>query len=460
MEQRHVLLVTFPAQGHINPSLQFAKKLIKMGIHVTFATSISARRRMAAPTVTKGLTFFAFSDGFDDGYKLGDDANIFMDAMRSHGSTALRDAIATAAEEGRPITSLVYTLLLPWATEVARELHIPSAHLWIQPATVFSIYYHYFNGFSDEISENSDNPGWKIEIPGAPPLSKTDLPSFLLPSSSEVQNFALPTFKEQFDALDAEPGKPKVLVNTFDSLEVEALGAFDRYKLIGVGPLIPSAFVDGEDPSDKSFGGDLFKKSDGCIEWLTSQPQSSVVYVSFGSLLRLPKAQMEEIAAGLLLSGRPFLWVVRAVATEEEEEKLSCLEELDKIGKIVTWCSQLDVLTHPSLGCFVTHCGWNSTLESLSCGVPVVAFPRWTDQGTNAKLIEDVWRTGVRVRANEDGIVESEEIWRCVEEVMDGGFKSVEFRRNASKWKGLAREAAAENGSSTINLKAFLDHAC
>ncbi|XP_047975762.1 UDP-glycosyltransferase 75C1-like [Salvia hispanica] len=454
MEQRHVLLVTFPVQGHVNPSLQFAKNLIKMGIHVTFATSISARRRAAD---TKGLTFLAFSDGFDDGFKLGDDTNKFKETMRKNGSKALRDAIAAAAEEGRPVTCLVNTLLLPWATEVARELHIPSALLWIQPATVLCIYYHFFNGFSDEINEKSDNPGWKIEIPGAPPLSKTDLPSFLLPSSPSDARAA---FKEQFDALDAEPSKPKVFVNTFDSLEAEALASIDRYELIGVGPLIPSAFSRGEDPSEKSFVADLFEKSDGCIEWLNSKPQSSVVYVAFGSLLMLPKAQTEEIAAGLLHSGRPFLWVMRGEEKEkeEEEEKLSCLEDLEKIGKIVTWCSQLEVLTHPSLGCFVTHCGWNSTLESLSCGIPVVAFPHWTDQGTNAKMLEDVWRTGARVRGGEDGIVKTEEIWRCVEEVMDGGVKSVEFRHNASKWKGLAREAAAENGTSTMKLKAFLDH--
>ncbi|XP_047964750.1 UDP-glycosyltransferase 75C1-like [Salvia hispanica] len=456
MEQRHVLLVTLPAQGHVNPSLQLAKKLIKMGIHVTFATCISARRRLAD---TKGLTFLAFSDGFDDGFKLGDDANKFNETMRSNGSTALRGAIAAAAEEGRPVTCLVTTLLLHWATEVARELHIPRALLWVQPATVLCIYYHYFNGFSDEINEKSENPGWKIEIPGAPPLSKADIPSVLLPSSPELDKIPLPAFKEQFDLLDAEPGKAKVLVNTFDSLEAEALGVFDRYELIRVGPLIPSAFIGGEDPSEeKLFGGDLYEKSDDCIEWLNSKAQSSVVYVAFGSLLRLPKPHMEEIAAGLLRSGRPFLWVTRGEEKEKEEEKLSCLEDLDKIGKIVTWCSQLEVLTHPSLGCFVTHCGWNSTLESLSCGVPVVAFPRWTDQGTNAKMIEDVWRIGVRVRGNEDGIVKSEEIWRCVEEVMDGGVKSVEFRNNASKWKELAREAVAENGSSTINLKAFLDH--
>ena len=143
--------------------------------------------------------------------------------------------------------------------------------LWIHPATVFTIYYHYFKGFSDEITEKSDNPGWKIQIPGAPPLSKTDLPSVLLPSSSETHNFAFAAFKEQFDLLDAQPGKPKVLVNTFDSLEAEALAVFGRYELIAIGPLIPSAFIGGEAPSEeKSFGADLFEKSETAVIFLIS----------------------------------------------------------------------------------------------------------------------------------------------------------------------------------------------
>ncbi|KAG6393434.1 hypothetical protein SASPL_147675 [Salvia splendens] len=356
----------------------------------------------------KGLTFLGFDDGYDDGFKLSGDTKKFMTSIRSNGSKALRDAIAAAAEEGHPVTCLVYSLILPWATEVAQN----------------------------------PNPRSSAALQNR---------SSLLPSSSELDNSAIAASKEQFDLLDAEPGKPKVLVNTFDSLEAEALSALDCYELISIGPLIPSAFIGGEDPSENSFGSDLFEKSDCCIEWLNSKPQSSVVYVSFGSLLRLPKAQKEEIAGGLLRSRRPFLWVMRD--SEEEEEKLSCSEDLDKIGKIVTWCSQLEVLTHQSLGCFVTHCGWNSTLGSLSCGVPVVGFPGLADQGTNAKMIEDVWRIGVRVRGNEDGIVESREIWRCVEEVMDGGLKSLEYRQNANKWKGLAGEAVAENGNWGVARK-------
>ncbi|KAK9932979.1 hypothetical protein M0R45_020195 [Rubus argutus] len=82
---------------------------------------------------------------------------------------------------------------------------------------------------------------------------------------------------------------------------------------------------------------------------------------------------------------------------------------------IVPWCSQLEVLSNPSLGCFVTHCGWNSSLESMVYGVPVVAFPQLTDQCTNAKMIEDMWKTGVRVEPNEEGVVVGEELKRCLD---------------------------------------------
>lgn len=463
MVQPHVLLVTFPAQGHINPCLQFAKRLIRMGIEVTFATSVFAHRRMAkttTSTLSKGLNFAAFSDGYDDGFKADEhDSQHYMSEIKSCGSETLKDIILKSSDEGRPVTSLVYSLLLPWAAKVAREFHIPCALLWIQPATVLDIYYYYFNGYEDAIKGSTNDPNWCIQLPRLPLLKSQDLPSFLLSSSNEEKySFALPTFKEQLDTLDVEEN-PKVLVNTFDALEPKELKAIEKYNLIGIGPLIPSTFLDGKDPLDSSFCGDLFQKSNDYIEWLNSKANSSVVYISFGSLLNLSKNQKEEIAKGLIEIKKPFLWVIRDQENgkgDEKEEKLSCMMELEKQGKIVPWCSQLEVLTHPSIGCFVSHCGWNSTLESLSSGVSVVAFPHWTDQGTNAKLIEDVWKTGVRLKKNEDGVVESEEIKRCIEMVMDGGEKGEEMRRNAQKWKELAREAVKEGGSSEMNLKAFV----
>ncbi|CAI0459492.1 unnamed protein product [Linum tenue] len=108
-------------------------------------------------------------------------------------------------------------------------------------------------------------------------------------------------------------------------------------------------------------------------------------------------------------------------------------------------CPQLEVLDHHAVGCFVTHCGWNSTLEALSLGVPMVAMPQWTDQGTNAKYIEDVWKIGVR------GVVE-----KCLREVMEGK-KGEEMKSNAKKWKRVMEEAVSEGGSSNKNINEFVD---
>lgn len=127
------------------------------------------------------------------------------------------------------------------------------------------------------------------------------------------------------------------------------------------------------------------------------------------------------------------------------------------IGLVVGWCSQTAVLAHPSVGCFVTHCGWNSTLESLESGVPVVAFPQFADQCTTAKLVEDVWGIGVRVKGDEEGLVDGNEMRRCLEKVMGGGEDADEMRRNAARWKTLAVDAAKEGGPSDLNLKGFME---
>ncbi|KAA8527885.1 hypothetical protein F0562_035246 [Nyssa sinensis] len=449
-----ILLVTFPGQGHINPSLQFAKRLIRMGVKVTFATSVSVIRRVTTTTPTlEGLDFASFSDGYDDGITLADDVETFMSDFKIRGSQAVAELITSRADKGCPVTRVVYTTLVPWVAQVAYDLHITSTLLWIQPATMFDVYYYYFNGYGDVIRNNGNDLSSLIQLPGLPVLSIGDLPSFLLPSNSH--NYALPLFKQHLDILDAETN-PQVLVNTIDALEHEPLRAIQKFNMTAVGPLIPAAFLDGKDPSDTSSVLDLFQKSSDYVDWLNSKPESSVVYVSFGSISILSKQQTEEIACGLLESNRPFLWVVRP-SGKQEEVNLSCREELQQQGMIVPWCSQVEVLSHPSLGCFVTHCGWNSSLESLVSGVPTVAFPQWTDQGTNAKLITDVWKTGVRVTAGEGGLVSSDEIKRCIEMVMGSGERGEEMRRNAKKWKDLAREAVKEGGSTDMNLKAFVN---
>ncbi|OWM84235.1 UDP-glycosyltransferase 75C1-like [Punica granatum] len=455
----HFLIVSFPSQGLINPSLQFAKRLLRLGAHVTFATSISANRQMRKSTETiEGLSYIGFSDGFDDGSDMGaHDLEQFMAELKRHGSDTLRQLIENNLKEGREFTHVFYTTIVPWVADVASFLRLPSTLIWAQPATVLDIYYYYFSGYGDAIANARADHSSPIQLTGLPPLTGRDIPSFFTPGNH--YNFSLPLMKRHLEILDEQRDhNPKVLVNTFDALEEGPLRAIDKLNMVAIGPLLPSAFLDGHDPSDTSFGGDLFRDSRNYIEWLNTKPKASVIYVSFGSISVLSKQQKDEMARGLTASSRPFLWVIRKSGEEgkEDDEELIGREDLERQGMIVPWCSQVEVLSHPSVGCFVTHCGWNSTFESLACGVPVVAFPQWTDQHTNAKLVEDVWKTGVRVEMK-DGIVKGEEIRRCLDLVVGGGEKGEEMRRNANKWKDLAREAAREGGSSDKNLRAFLD---
>ncbi|KAH1096156.1 hypothetical protein J1N35_013077 [Gossypium stocksii] len=343
MSQPHFLLVTFPAQGHINPTLQFAKHLIRIGVRVTFITCISARRRMTKVPTAQGLTFLTFSDGYDDGFQLGDDVDHYRSELRRRGKEAISEFITSSENEGKPVTCIVYTMFIHWATEVALKHHIPTALLWTQPATVFDIYYFYFNGYESTIKAQADetNPRRSIKLPGLPLLDTRDLPSFV--TASNVYRWALSLFQEQMDVL-ADESNPKILVNTFDALEHEALNAIENFNMIGIGPLIPSSFLNSNDSLDNSLRTDLFQSdSKDYLQWLDSKPKSAVVYVSFGSIAVLTKQQVEEIARALISSRRPFLWV--------DHEELVCFVFEPHLSISISINAFLSCLNHSLVSC-------------------------------------------------------------------------------------------------------------
>ncbi|KAK9141020.1 hypothetical protein Scep_010701 [Stephania cephalantha] len=226
----HCVVITFPLQSHINPALQFAKRLANSGARVTFLLAVSAHRRISNNTSTNlintssPITFLPFSDGYDDGIKSGDDGKNFMLEFKNRATEALTDLVRASEEESCPVTCLVYTLLLPWAAEVATSLGVSSTFLlWIQPALVFDLYYYYFNGFKDEIMKVVNNDVDAVELPGLPcKLTCADLPSFFVPSNAYSAS-TLAIFEEQFEILKSTAAPPRVFVNTFDELEPEAL---------------------------------------------------------------------------------------------------------------------------------------------------------------------------------------------------------------------------------------------
>ncbi|PKA63432.1 Cyanidin 3-O-rutinoside 5-O-glucosyltransferase [Apostasia shenzhenica] len=472
-QQPHFLVVTFPVQGHLNPGRHLAKSLVRAvaadggSARITFSTTISAHRRMF-PSISSPdeevqdgeITYLPFSDGNDEGSgsrKLG--LQQYMSQFKIHGPRNLTNIICDLAAGGRPVTCVIYTLLFQWVAEVARRLGITSVQYWIQPATVLAICYRLLiHGYQDLIAVHSKDQSFTVTIDGLPPLQIRDLPTFFTITDPEDKLFYfLMAYRGTLEAMESgEIGagpKQKVLVNTFDELEPAALASMEEHlDLITIGPAMPLEIEENSTAATR----DMFREDEsGYMKWLNEQMEKSVVYVSFGSNLVLKKEQMDEVWRGLTESGRPYLWVVRKDSRVDWSDEGELRDE-EKKGIIVEWCSQLRVLSHSAVGCFVTHGGWNSTLESLACGVPAVAVPQWADQTTNAWMLDREWGTGLRAEVRQDGVVEAEELRRLVEIVMGEGERGAEIRRKAEIWKERARKAIDEGGSSDRNLKAFV----
>lgn len=222
-----------------------------------------------------------------------------------------------------------------------------------------------------------------------------------------------------------------------------------------IGPMVPSSYLDGRIEGDKGYGASLWEPlSEECLKWLKTKPSKSVIYISFGSMVSLTPKQMEEMTYALIDSNMSYLWVVRE--TEKCKLPKRFIESTNGKGLIVSWCNQLETLANQAIGCFVTHCGWNSTLEGLSLGVPMLAMPQWSDQMTDAKFIDEIWKIGVRPKLDKFGIVRKEELLFCLKEVM-GGERSYEIRRNAREWKNLAKKAISGGGSSDKSINEFVN---
>ncbi|KAK7273039.1 hypothetical protein RIF29_14085 [Crotalaria pallida] len=459
----HVLLVSYPAQGHINPLLRLAKSIAAKGLFVTFVTTedvgkdIRAANSIAHESVTpvgEGfLKFEFFEEGLvpDDPIKENPTDHI---AHTEHvGRKFISQMIEKHESTNHPISCIINNPFYPWVSDAAAEHDIPSAVLWTQSVAIFIVYHHYFHKLVPFPSDTE--PCIDVQLPSLL-LKYNEIPDFLLPTTS----FPLlrTIILEQFKYLS----KPFcVLVDSFEELEHDSINYISKFVPIisSVGPLFKN---NPKAPSTTDIRGDFFKP-DNCIEWLNSRPSSSVVYISFGSLVHLPQKQVDEIAYGLVNSKVSFLWVLKLppkdwVGLQPHVLPDGFLEETSDKGKVVQWSPQEQVLAHPSVSCFLTHCGWNSTMEALASGVPVLTFPTWGDQVTNAKFLVDVFEVGVRLGYTqaENKLVTRDEVEKCLLEATVGA-KAEELKKNAFKWKEAAGAAVAVSGSSHQNLDAFVE---
>jgi hypothetical protein len=249
-----------------------------------------------------------------------------------------------------------------------------------------------------------------------------------------------------------------VIINTFDAFEARALKALKSGLCLPEGET-PPLFCIGPMISPPSKGDD--ERGSLCLSWLDSQPSQSVVFLCFGSMGRFPKAQLNEIAIGLEKSEQRFLWVVRS---DVDSEKLSLdellpegfLERTKEKGMVVrNWAPQGAILRHNSVGGFVTHCGWNSVLEAVCEGVPMIAWPMYAEQRLNRLIMVEEMKVALKLYET-NGFVSGAELGERVKELMESNH-GVEIRERILKMKISAKEARGGGGSSLVDLKRLGD---
>jgi len=290
-------------------------------------------------------------------------------------------------------------------------------------------------------------------ITGLSNIRRRDLP-FIRVSSLDDILFDFLKFEAQ-DCLKSSA----IIMNTFEELDEEGLEVLRVHNpnIYTIGPLdlLGSHFPEKE----KGFmpvGSSLWKSDTSCLTWLNKWEHNSVVYVNFGSIAVMTEQQLKEFAWGLANSKLPFLWIKREDVVTDESASLpqEFFDEIKNRGYITNWCMQEKVLSHPSLGVFLTHCGWNSTLEAIYAGVPMICWPFFTDQLTNSRYVCANWEIGMEI--NRD--VKREEITELVTEMIMGE-KGKEIRHKSLEWKKKAIKATNVGGSSYNNFHKLIKKA-
>lgn len=275
-----------------------------------------------------------------------------------------------------------------------------------------------------------------------PPLKVKDLPS-------EASHVALAAVIKE-----AKSYHLGFIFNTFKELEGSFLDQFSRslpcIPIYPIGPLhkYSSTCTDRKLNEDHS----------SMINWLNTQAPNSVLYVSFGTIAAINKEQFAEIAWGLAKSKQPFLWVVRSKLVDgaivnDDIYPEDFLQTISGRGYIVTWAPQREVLAHPSVGGFWSHCGWNSTIESICEGVPMICLPFFGDQKMNTLHVSDVLRVGLRLEKE----LERQEIECAIRRLMVEE-EGEEMRERIAALKEKAHSCLMEGGSSFKAMDQLTDH--
>ncbi|CAH2038683.1 unnamed protein product [Thlaspi arvense] len=466
--EAEIIFVAYPAPGHLLVSIEFAKSLIKREklIHTItilhWALPLSPQADLFAKSLIASeprVRLFALPE-----IQNPPPLELFFRAAEAYildfakkTVPFVRDALSTLVpsrdgSDSVRVAGLVLDFFCAPLIAVGNEFNLPS-YIFLTSNAGFLSMLKYLperhRRIASELDLSSDDEGHPI------PGYVCSVPTKVMPPGQFVRE----SYEAWIEIAEMFPAAKGILVNSFTCLEQNAFDYFARRPqhyppVYPVGPVLsledrPSPDLD---PSDR----------DRIMRWLEEQPESSVVYLCFGSLGIHGAPQIREMARALDLSGHKFLWSIRTNPTEKASPydllPEGFLDRTASKGLVCGWAPQVEVLAHKAIGGFVSHCGWNSVLESLWFGVPIATWPMYAEQQLNAFTMVKELGLAVELRldyvsANGE-IVKAEEIAGAIRSLMDGEDTP---RKRVKEMAEAARMALMDGGSSFLAVKRFVD---
>ncbi|XP_015950322.1 scopoletin glucosyltransferase [Arachis duranensis] len=467
----HIFFFPFLAHGHMIPTVDMAKLFASRGAKATiittpinepfiFKTIEKAKTHGKGSIHIKTVEFrpvdFGLPEGCDnvDFIRSSDKIPLFFEATRF-----LQEPFERLLIQHNP-DCVVSDMFYPWTTDSAAKFGIPR------------IMFHGTNFFFMCVSEStrlyephknvsSDSEYFVIpNLPDEIKMTRMQMPPFALHNEGKGTH---PIAKLSKEAIESEKKSYGTVVNSFYELEKDYADHFRNVlgrKAWHIGPLF---LINKDDTQDKAQRRkDASIDENECLKWLDTKKPNSIVYVCFGSIANFPDSQLRDIAIGLEASGQHFIWVVKKSKEDGDEWLPEGFEKrMEGKGLIIRgWAPQVLILEHQAIGAFVTHCGWNSTLEAVTAGVPMVTWPIAAEQFYNEKLVTEILKIGVPVGAKKwlrliGDTVKWEAVEKGVKKIMVGE-EAEEMRNKAKVLSQLAKSAVEKGGSSYSDLDALI----
>ncbi|KAK7256449.1 hypothetical protein RIF29_29899 [Crotalaria pallida] len=450
----HIAVIPSPGFSHLVPITEFSKRLVQQhpNFHLTFIIPSLGpppnNSKAYLETLPSNIDSIFLPAINKEDLPKAEYPGILIQLTITHSLPSIQKVLKSLTSKA-PLSALVADVFAFQTLAFAKELNSLSFIYFPGSAMALSLFL-YMPKLDQEVSGEYKDLTKPIQIPGCVPLLGQDLPAPAQDRSSD----AYKSFLERSKGLSTADG---VLINTFSEMESGTIRALEEdencnINFYPVGPITQKGSTIKENGSE-------------CLRWLDNQPPNSVLYVSFGSGGTLSQDQVNELALGLELSGQKFLWVSRAPSNSvsaayldtENDDPLQFLPSgfLDRTkeqGLVVpSWAPQVQVLSHSSVGGFLSHCGWNSILESMQEGVPLITWPLFAEQRMNAVMLTDGLKVALRPKVNEDGIVEKKEIAKVIKSLMEG-VEGKGIRIRMKDLKDSAANALKEDGSSTQTM--------